>query len=175
MINSNGKSLGERFARGMVACTLLLAAGASHADAQASCDVASFGLTANSQDNSAALERAFSSCAGRMIRLPPGTFVFRPSGFAQGFTVPGNTTLLGAGAQSATPTILKIADSGTFASLLWIRNSSRVTIKDIRFEGSHYESGCALSKHSCLGGAQRGPLFDIAYKTAKTSPRPRLE
>ncbi|GAC1503577.1 MAG: hypothetical protein NVS1B6_11000 [Steroidobacteraceae bacterium] len=143
MINSNGKSLGERCARCMLACMLFLAAGASHADAQASCDIASVGLAANSQDNSAALERAFKSCAGRTIRFPPGTFVFRPSGFAQGFTVPGNTTLQGAGALSATPTILKIADSGTFASLLWIRNSSRVTIKDIRFEGSHYESGCA--------------------------------
>ena len=143
MNNTKRTSAGRRTIQVMGAFILVFAGSAHLAQAQASCDVASLGLSASSEDNSAALVRALSTCAGREIRFPAGTFVFHPAGFAQGFTVPENTTLQGAGADSATPTVFKIADSGSFASLLWIRNSSHVAIRDIRFEGSHYESGCA--------------------------------
>jgi hypothetical protein len=122
---------------------LALALWLPRAHAQGSCDAAKLGLAPGSEDNTAALTRALATCAGREIRVPPGVFVFRPAGFAQGFTVPDGTTLQGSGADSAAPTVFKIEDSGTFASLLWIRNASHVTVRDIRFEGPHFDSGCA--------------------------------
>jgi hypothetical protein len=107
------------------------------------CDAAKFGLVPGAGDSSAALTRVLGACAGRLIRLAPGTYSFRPAGYAQGFSLPDGTTLQGARADLPSPTVFEIADSGSFASLLWIRNASRVSVRDIRFEGSKFDSGCA--------------------------------
>ncbi|HLW24006.1 MAG TPA: right-handed parallel beta-helix repeat-containing protein [Steroidobacteraceae bacterium] len=96
-------------------------------------------LSAGADDNTVAFTKLLESCAGHTLRLPAGTFMFRPSSYAQGFTIPTGTTLEGA---EGAATVLKVADSGTFASLLWIR-SSRVKVRNLRLEGSHYDSGCA--------------------------------
>lgn len=132
-----------RFIQAMCVLLFALAALAPRAHAQSSCDVASLGFSASAEDNTAALARVLTTCAGREIRFPGGTFVFRPSGYAQGLTVPAGTTLQGAGAASQEPTVFRIADSGTFASFLWVHNDSHIAIRDIRFEGSHYDSGCS--------------------------------
>ncbi|MGO9037340.1 MAG: right-handed parallel beta-helix repeat-containing protein [Steroidobacteraceae bacterium] len=137
------KNRHRQFIRTLGVLLLALAAWAPRAQAQTSCDVASFGFTASAEDNTAALGRVLAGCAGREILFPAGTFVFRPSGYAQGLTVPTGTTLQGAGSVSQAQTVFQIADSGTFASLLWIRNDSHIAIRDIRFEGSHYDSGCS--------------------------------
>jgi hypothetical protein len=125
------------------ALCLALVSWMPEAHAQASCDAGSLGLATGAEDNTAALTRVLTQCAGKEIRIPAGTFVFRPSGYAQGLTVPAGTTLLGAGSGGAAPTVFRVADAGTFASLLWVRNASHIAIRDIRFEGSHYDSGCA--------------------------------
>ena len=121
---------------------LLLCAWAPQGHAQAACDARSLGLTTDAADNSAALTKVLAACAGQKIQLAPGTYSFRPSGYVQGFTVANGTILEGAGADSATPTVFRVADEGTFASMLWIRNASHVAIRGIRFEGSHFDSGC---------------------------------
>jgi hypothetical protein len=108
------------------------------AQAQGTCASAG-ALSAGAEDNTAAFGKLLESCAGQTIHLPAGTFLFHPSGYAQGFTVPAGTTLEGAGNDA---TILKVADSGNYASLLWIR-ASRITVRNLRMEGSHYDSGCA--------------------------------
>lgn len=126
--------------KGMSALFALLLFGAlvrsAHADT--ACPAANGALSTDAQDNSAAFSKLLESCAGQVIRLPPGTFVFRPAGYARGFTLAGGTTLEGAGGGG---TVLKIADTGSFAALLWI-TQSRVTVRNLRLEGSHYDSGC---------------------------------
>src|SRR6266576_2477966 len=57
--------------------------------------------------------------------------------------IPEKTSIVGDGAEGQGATILRIADTGTFASFLWIRDTSNISIQGIRFEGSSYDSGCA--------------------------------
>lgn len=121
---------------------LFLCAWAPRGHAQATCDARALGLTTDAADNSAALTKVLAACAGKKVRLAPGTYLFHPSGYVQGFTVANGTVLEGAGANIATPTIFRVSDEGTFASMLWIRNASHVAIRGIRFEGSHFDSGC---------------------------------
>jgi hypothetical protein len=99
-------------------------------------------MTAGGSDNTAAFLKTLDECAGRTIHIARGTYVFRPSGFAVGFTIPAGTTLLGDGSKAEAGTVLQVAASGTYQGLLWIRNVSHVSIRDIRFEGSAYDSGC---------------------------------
>jgi Right handed beta helix region len=138
-----GNGLSVTTARAWLAISaLLLCTWALQGHAQAACDAASFGLNANAADNSAALTKVLAACAGKKIQLAPGTYWFRPSGYVQGFMVANGTVLEGAGADTATPTVFRVADEGTFASMLWVRNASHVAIRGIRFEGSHFDSGC---------------------------------
>jgi hypothetical protein len=116
---------------------------AQAATAEPVCEAAGHGMTAGGADNTAAFVRTLDECAGRTIHIAHGTYAFRPNGFAVGFTIPAGTTLLGDGSRAQTATVLQIASSGTYQGLLWIRNVSNVSIRDIRFEGSAYDSGCS--------------------------------
>jgi len=106
------------------------------------CEAAGHGMRADGTDNTAAFVRTLDECAGRTIHIAHGTYVFRPNGFAVGFTIPAGTTLIGDGSKAEAATVLQVAASGTYQGLLWIRNVSNVSIRDIRFEGSAYDSGC---------------------------------
>jgi hypothetical protein len=119
-------------------------------------------MRADGSDNVTALTRTLSECAGRTIHIPHGTYTFSPQGYAQGFTVPAGTTLVGDGSQGSQATVLQVADSGNFAAFLWVRNVSNVRVRRLRFEGTHYDSGC--SRHLDYGHAIY--LFSDAGKPA---------
>jgi hypothetical protein len=125
-----------------ICATCLLALPAVAARAQSVCEATEHGMTADGSDNTAAFVKTLSECAGQTIHIAQGTYVFQPTGFAVGFRIPAGTTLLGDGSQLQGATVLEVASGGTYQGLLWIRNVSNVTIRDIRFEGSPYESGC---------------------------------
>lgn len=112
------------------------------------CEASDHGMRAEAEDNTAALADALKACAGKTLHIAAGTYRLAPNGFAAGLTVPGDTTIAGDGADR---TVLKIAGTGNFQGLLWIRNVSHVTIRGIRFEGSTYESGC--TRHLDYGHA----------------------
>ena len=107
------------------------------------CEAAEYGMTPGESDSSAAFARTLEACAGRTIHIAHGTYVFQPRGFAVGFTIPAGTTLVGDRSKAEVATVLQVASSGTFQALLWVRNVSHVSIRDIRFEGSPYDSGCS--------------------------------
>jgi hypothetical protein len=130
---------------------VILMALTHQADAEAQCEAADHGMRANGSDNIAALTRTLAECAGKTIHIASCTYNFSPSGFAVGINVPAGTTLLGDGSQGSQPTVLQVASSGNFQSLLWIRNVANVAIRGIRFEGSGYESGC--TRHLDYGHA----------------------
>ena len=131
-----------RSARPLAALMLLLA-WVAQSHAQAPCEASEHGMAADGSDNSAALSRTLTECAGQVIHIAHGTYTFAPQGFAVGIKVPPNTTLRGDGAQGQQATVLRIAGSGTYQGFLWARNVSNVTIRGLRFEGSPYDSGCA--------------------------------
>jgi hypothetical protein len=106
------------------------------------CEAAEHGMTPGAADDTAAFVKTLKECAGRTIHIAHGTYVFRPRGFAVGFTIPAGTTLLGDGSKAEAGTVLQVASSGTYQGLLWIRNVSNVSIRELRFEGSAYDSGC---------------------------------
>jgi hypothetical protein len=135
------------FAAGMLAALLL----AQPARAQPVCEATEHGMKADGSDNAAAFIETLSECAGQTIHIAQGTYVFRPTGFTVGFRIPAGTTLLGDGPQLHGATVLEVASDGTYQGLLWIRNVSDVTIRDIRFEGSPYDSGC--TRHLDYGHA----------------------
>jgi Right handed beta helix region len=58
---------------------------------------------------------------------------------------------VGDGREGPHQTVLRVTNSGNFAAVFWIRNVSNVSIHDLRFEGSSYESGC--SRHLDYGHA----------------------
>jgi hypothetical protein len=116
---------------------------AQAANAEPVCEAAEHGMTADGSDSTAAFLKTLNECAGRVIHIAHGRYVFRPTGFAVGFTMPAGTTLLGDGSKAEASTVLQVASSGTYQGLLWIRNVSNVSVRDIRFEGSTYDSGCA--------------------------------
>src|SRR3974390_1131645 len=111
--------------------------------AEAPCEATDHGLRADGGDNTSALVRTLAECAGRTIHLARGTYMLSPKGFAVGIKIAAGTTLVGDGSQGPEQTILRVADSGTFQGVLWVRNVSHVAIRGIRFEGSAYDSGCA--------------------------------
>ena len=113
------------------------------AAAQETCEATDHGMRADGSDNSAAFRKLLTECAGHHIHIAHGTYLFSPNGLAGGFMVPNSTALTGDGSQGAQQTVLRIGDSGNFNALLWVRNVSNVAIGGIRFEGTHYESGCA--------------------------------
>ena len=113
--------------------------------AQAPCEASEHGMRADGSDNVAALTRTLTECAGRTIHIARGTYTFRPQGYVRGLEVPGGTTIVGDGSQGERQTVLQIADSGNFASFLWIRNVSHVAIQRLRFEGTPYDSGCGAN------------------------------
>jgi hypothetical protein len=121
---------------------VLVGAFAHQSAAQAPCAASDHGMLADGSDNVPALTRTLAECAGRTIHIAHGTYNLSPKGFATGIHVPAGTTLVGDGSQGPQQTVLQIASSGNFASLLWIRNVSNVAIHGIRFEGAVYESGC---------------------------------
>ena len=100
-------------------------------------------MHADGSDNTAALTRTLSECAGRSIHVASGRYVFSPSGFAPGFRMPADTSLVGDSSQGDQQTVFQIASTGNFQALLWVRNVSNVAIRGLRFEGGSYESGCA--------------------------------
>jgi hypothetical protein len=122
---------------------IILAPLAHPAMAQDRCEAAEHGMRPDGSDNTAALSRTLTECAGRIIHVPSGTYVLAPNGFAVGVNVPAGTTLLGDGAEGPQTTIFRVGPQGTFQALLWIRNASNVSIHGIDFEGTSYESGCA--------------------------------
>ncbi len=128
----------------LVLCLLAMSA-MQAARADAVCEAAEHGMRADGLDNSAAFAKTLTECAGRTIHIARGTYVFRPAGFAVGFNVPDGTTLIGDGPGADAGTVLQVAASGTYQGLLWIRNVGNVSIRDIRFEGSSYDSGCTRS------------------------------
>jgi len=124
---------------------------AHRAMAQDRCEAAEHGMRPDGSDNTAALSRTLADCAGRVIHMPSGTYVFAPNGFAVGISVPAGTSLLGDGAEGSQATVFRIGPSGTYQSLLWVRNASNVSIRGIDFEGTPYESGC--TRHLDYGHA----------------------
>lgn len=119
--------------------------------AQEPCEASEHGMRADGSDNTAALVRTLSECAGRTIHIAEGTYTFRPTGFAPGLTVPANTRIIGDGSHGEQRTVLQIADTGNFMAFLWIRNVSNVSLQHLRFEGTSYDSGC--SAHHDYGHA----------------------
>ena len=116
---------------------------ARDASAQAECEAAQYGMRTEASDNTAALKSALTACAGKSIHIPQGTYTFSPHGFDNGMYIPEKTSIVGDGSEGQAATILRIADTGTFASFLWIRDTSNISVQGIRFEGSTYDSGCA--------------------------------
>ena len=97
--------------------------------------------------DSTAFAALLATCAGSDIQFSAGTYLFHPVGYEVGFYVIGGTSnaptrLIGTGGSGPEPTLFKIDNTGTYQSLLWIRNTSDVSIKGIRFQGSSYSSGC---------------------------------
>jgi hypothetical protein len=115
----------------------------AHAASQSRCEAADHGMVSGGDDNLAALTRTLAACAGQTIHIAAGTYDLSPNGFATGLTVPADTAIVGDGGYGAAQqTILRVANSGNFAALFWIRNVSNVSIQGLRFEGSSYDSGC---------------------------------
>ena len=143
----------RRAAWRMAAVALGAATYAPLALAQTACEAAEHGMRADGSDNSAAFTKALQECAGKALHIAHGTYVFAPNGFQRGFEVPADTSIVGDGPRGAESgqTVLRIADSGSFASLFWIRNVSRVKVYGLRFEGTPYESGC--TRHLDYGHA----------------------
>ena len=110
--------------------------------AEGPCEAADHGMRADGSDNTEALSRTLAECAGRTIHIAQGTYTLSPQGFAVGSKIPSGTTLVGDGSQGPHPTVLRVAASGTFQGVLWVRNESHVAIRGIRLEGSTYGSGC---------------------------------
>jgi len=135
----------------VLSVALALMFSAREADAQTPCQGSDYGMRANASDNIAAFRRMLTECAGRTIHLAEGTYAFRPKDLAPGLVVPASTTIVGDGSQGEHQTVLQIADSGDFNSFFWIRNVSNVTIRQLRFEGTPYDSGC--SAHHDYGHA----------------------
>ena len=136
---------------GMALSGIALVIFAHGASAQRVCEASDHGMRADGSDNVAALTRTLSECAGQTVHIAHGTYTFSPKGFASGMQVPAGTSIVGDGSQGPQATVLKIADSGNFQSLLWIRNASKVAVRAIRFEGTSYESGC--TRHLDYGHA----------------------
>jgi hypothetical protein len=119
--------------------------------AQQPCEASAHGMRADGSDNTEALARTLTECAGQTIHIARGTYSFTPKGFALGLTVPANTRIVGDGSQGDSQTVLQIADTGNFMAFLWIRNVSNVSLRQLRFEGTSYDSGC--SAHHDYGHA----------------------
>ena len=116
---------------------------APEASAQAACEATQFGMSVEAADNTAAFKKTLTTCAGKTIHIPRGTYTFSPHGFDNGMFIPDSTSIVGDGSEGQAQTVLQIANTGNFASFLWVRDTSNIAIQDIRFEGSAYESGCA--------------------------------
>ena len=111
--------------------------------AQPGCEAAQYGMSAGASDNTTAFKSALTACAGKSIHIPQGTYTFSPRGFDNGLYIPEKTNIVGDGSEGPGATVLRIADTGTFASFLWVRDTSHISVQDIRFEGSTSDSGCA--------------------------------
>jgi hypothetical protein len=144
-----GRAMAPRIRTWVVGAVLVVFAQGAHA--QRACEASDHGMRADGSDNVPALTRTLSECAGQTIHIAHGTYMLSPLRFASGLIVPAGTTIVGDGSQGAQATILKIADSGNFQALFWIRNVSKVAIRSIRFEGTPYESGC--TRHLDYGHA----------------------
>jgi Right handed beta helix region len=127
--------------RGLAAVTLL-ALVTPPAWSQAVCEATAHGMQAGDSDNTAGLTQALSECAGQIVHIAHGRYLLSPQGFVNGLSLSAGTSIVGDGAQGPQATVLQVANSGNYAALLWVRNVSRVTIRNIRFEGSAYENGC---------------------------------
>jgi hypothetical protein len=136
---------------GLPVLALALAACAQPAAAQTRCEASTYGMRPGADDNVAALSRALAACAGQTIHIAAGTYDLSPHGFATGLLVPAGTAMVGDGREGPTQTLLRVASSGNFQAVLWIRNVSNVSIHGLRFEGSSYESGC--TRHLDYGHA----------------------
>jgi hypothetical protein len=112
------------------------------ASAQVACEAHEYGLSPAASDNTAAFKKALASCAGKTLHIPQGTYIFSPHGFDNGMYIQDGTSIVGDGAEGQTQTILRIAETGNFASFVWVRDASNVTVRGIRFEGTSYDSGC---------------------------------
>jgi hypothetical protein len=148
----------------------MLTALSHRATAQEPCEAAEHGMHPGQSDSTAALSKTLTECAGRVVHVPGGTYLFAPSGFAVGVSVPAGTSLLGDGAEGSQATVFRVAPTGNFQALLWIRNVSNVSIRGINFEGTPYQSGCvrhldyghAIYVRSDAGQAQSVENVDIS-------------
>jgi hypothetical protein len=138
-----------RFARALplVLLSVALLAGFAHTAAAQQCEASEHGMRPGA-DNLAALTETLKACAGKTVHLAAGTYELNPNGFAPGLTVPSGTTIAGDGPGQ---TVVRIGGGGNLQAILWIRNTSNVTIRGIRFEGTSYDSGC--SRHLDYGHA----------------------
>jgi hypothetical protein len=127
----------------LTVCGIISAALTSQATAQTTCEATQSGMSVDANDNTTAFKNTLSTCAGKTIHIPRGTYKFSPHGYDNGFSIPDNTNILGDGSEGESQTVLQIADTGSFASFLWVRDRSNVSIHAVRFEGSSYDSGCA--------------------------------
>jgi hypothetical protein len=134
---------------------------ARKASAQAGCEATSYGMSTEAGDNTAAFKSALKACAGKSLHIPRGTYTFSPRGFDNGMYIPEKTNIVGDGSEGPAATILRVADIGTFASFLWISDTSNISVQGIRFEGSTYDSGCA-----------RGLAYGHAISVSSTAGAP---
>src|SRR5205807_7500455 len=92
--------------------------------AHTQCEASAYGVRPGADDNVAALSHALTVCAGQTLHIAAGTYDLSPKGFATGLTVPTGTTIAGDGREGPTQTVLRVASSGNFQAVLWIRNVS---------------------------------------------------
>lgn len=149
------------------ACGISNAQRVHAADAHEACQASQHGVNPDARDNTAAFKKMLTECAGKEIRIPRGTYTFSPAGYDNGLYIQSDTSIVGDGAEGDSGTVMRIADTGNFASLFWIRDASNVSIHGIKFEGTSYESGCtkhldyghAITIHSSAGA--RAPVETI--------------
>ena len=119
---------------------LLSCGGGSTADA-ALCEATQYGVSSSLPDNTAALQAALASCAGRAMHVSSGIYIFAPAlaysdanGFGQGIAIPDGTSIVGDGPGKTT---FRINGPGNYVSFLWIQDVSNVSIRDLTLEGNN--------------------------------------
>lgn len=140
-----------RHALSWLARVTVLVGLAQVAHAQSACEATDYGMKADGSDNAAALTKALSGCAGKTLHIAHGTYVLSAQGLSSGFIVPAGTSIVGDGSMGPDATVLKIANTGSYQTVFWVRNVSNVAIRSLRFEGTPYENGC--TRHLDYGHA----------------------
>ena len=105
------------------------------------CEATQYGVSTSLSDNTAALQAALLSCAGRAMHVSGGLYRFAPaaaypgtSGFGNGISIPDGTSIVGDGPGKTT---LRIDGPGSYVSFFWIQDVSHVSIRDLTIEGNN--------------------------------------